>query len=54
LPMHLDESADAAIGVGATHDRQNGKQQHVRQLIELAFGAPRIGNPCSTLFLVSL
>ena len=45
LPMHLDEGADAAIGVGAAHDRQDGKQQHVRQLIELALGAPRIGNP---------
>ena len=43
--MHLDEGADAAIGVGAAHDRQDGKQQHVRQLIELALGAPRIGNP---------
>ena len=45
LPMHLDEGADAPIGVGTAHDRQDGKQQHVPQLIELAFGAPRIGNP---------
>jgi hypothetical protein len=45
LSMHFDERADAAIGVGAAHDRQDGKQQHVWQLIELAFGAPRIGNP---------
>jgi hypothetical protein len=44
LPMHFDEGADAAIGIGAAHNRQDGKQQHMRQLIELAFGAPRIGN----------
>ena len=29
---------------GAAHDRQNGKQQDVRQLIEFAFGAPWIGD----------
>jgi hypothetical protein len=43
-PMDLDEGADAAIRVGAAHDRQNGKQQDVRQLIEFAFGAPWIGD----------
>ena len=43
-PMDLDEGADAAIRVGAAHDRQNGKQQDVRQLIEFAFGTPWIGD----------
>jgi len=43
-PMDLDEGADGAIRVGAAHDRQNGKQQDVRQLIEFAFGAPWIGD----------
>ena len=44
LPMHLDERADAAIRVGAAHNRQNGKQQDVRQLVEFPFRAPGIGN----------
>jgi hypothetical protein len=25
-PMHFDEGADAAVRIGATHDRQNRKQ----------------------------
>ncbi len=30
LPMHLEVSADAAIGIGAAHHGENGEQQHVR------------------------
>jgi hypothetical protein len=29
-PMNFDEGTDAAIRVGAAHNRQNGKQQDVR------------------------
>ena len=44
-PMDLDEGAKyAEMMSGAAHDRQNGKQQDVRQLIEFAFGAPWIGD----------
>ncbi len=35
IPMTVDESADAAIGVRARHDRQNGKQQDVGQATRL-------------------
>ena len=44
LPMHLDESADAAIRIRAAYDRENRKQQDVRQLIEFALGATRVGD----------
>src|SRR5450830_1488936 len=37
--MHHDECADPAIGVGAADNCQNRKQQHVWQLIALAFSA---------------
>jgi len=30
LPMRLDVSADAAIGIGAAHHGEDGKQQHMR------------------------
>ena len=43
-PMDLEVGLDAAIRVGSAHDRENGKQQYVRQPIEFAFGAPRIGD----------
>ena len=43
-PMDLDEGADAAIRVGTAHNRENGKQQDMRQLVKFAFGAPRIGD----------
>jgi hypothetical protein len=42
--MDLDEGANAAIRVCAAHDREDRKQQDVRQLIELAFGAPWIAD----------
>ena len=45
-PMDLDEGADAAIRVGTGHNRENGKQQDMRQLVKFAFGAPRIGDCC--------
>ena len=45
-PMDLDEGADAAIRVGTAHNRENGKQQDMRQLVKFAFGAPRIGDCC--------
>ena len=43
-PMDFDEGTNAAIRIGAAHDRQYGKQQHVRQLIKFAFSPPWIGN----------
>jgi len=36
--MDLDEGADAAIRVGTADNRENGKQQDVRQLVKFAFG----------------
>jgi hypothetical protein len=42
-PMDFDEGSDAAIGIGPAHNRQNGKQQDVRELIKFALGAPRAG-----------
>jgi hypothetical protein len=43
--MDLDEGTKYAEMMSrAAHDRQNGKQQDVRQLIEFAFGAPWIGD----------
>ncbi len=42
--VDFDEGADAAIRVGAAHNRQNGKQQDVWQLIKFAFGPPRVGD----------
>lgn len=44
-PMNLDEGSNAAIRVGSAYNRQNGKQQYVRQLIELAFSASWIADP---------
>jgi hypothetical protein len=44
--MDLDEGADAAIRVGTAHNRENGKQQDMRQLVKFAFGASRIGDCC--------
>ena len=44
FPMHLDVSADASIRIGAAHHCENGKQQHVRQLVEFALGATRVCN----------
>ena len=42
-PMHVDEGDDAAIRVAARHDGQDGEQQHMRQLVELAFRPTRVG-----------
>ena len=44
LAMHLDVGADASIRIGPAHHREDGKQQHVRQLIEFALGATRVAN----------
>lgn len=46
--VDFDEGADAAIRVGAAHNRQNGKQQDLRQLIKFAFGPPAGGGGRST------
>jgi hypothetical protein len=43
-PVGLDEGANAAVRIGAGHNRQNGKEQNMRQLIKLTFGAARIGD----------
>ena len=44
LPMNLDESFDASIRVRAAHNSQNGKKQNMRQLIEFALSAARVGD----------
>ena len=40
--MRLEVGLDAAIRIGPAHDGKNGKQQYVRQLIELALRAARV------------
>ena len=47
--MNVDEGDDAAIRVAAADDRQDREQQDMRQLVELAFRAPRIGNLCQDI-----
>ena len=42
--MRLEVGLDAAIRIGPAHDGKNGKQQYVRQLIELALRAARVGD----------
>src|SRR4051812_19312320 len=42
--MNVDEGDDAAIRVAAGHDGEDGEQQDVRQLIELALPTPGIGD----------
>ncbi|MDQ2944504.1 MAG: hypothetical protein M3Y27_00915 [Acidobacteriota bacterium] len=44
VAMHVDERDDAAIRVAACDNGENGEQQNVRQLVELAFGSARIRN----------
>jgi hypothetical protein len=41
-PVRLDEGANAPVRIGAGHNRQNGKQQNMRQLIKFTFSAARI------------
>ena len=43
-PMRLEVRLDAPIRIGSAHDGENGKQQDVRQLIELALRAARVGD----------
>src|ERR1700678_4218500 len=43
-PMHLDVRANASIRIGAADHRENGKQQHVRQLVQFAFGPTRVAD----------
>ncbi len=40
--VDLDERMDGTVGVGPRQGRQNREQNHVGQLIELAFGATRV------------
>ncbi len=40
--MDLDEGMDAAVGVRPRHHRQDRKEQHVGELVELAFGPARV------------
>jgi hypothetical protein len=40
--MHLGVSANPSIRIGAAHHREDGKQKHVRQLVEFALGATRV------------
>ena len=44
--VHVDEGDDAAVGVAAGHEGEDGKQQHIRQLVELALRPARVGNLC--------
>jgi len=44
FPVDLEVGAQATIRVGAAHNCEDGKQQHVLQLVELALGAARVGN----------
>jgi hypothetical protein len=46
LTMDVDESDDAAIRVAAGHDGEDGEQQHIRQLVELALRPARIRDVC--------
>ena len=43
-PMHVDEGHNAPIRVAACHHGEDGEQQHMGQLVELAFRATRVGN----------
>ena len=43
-PANLDEGPEAAIRIGAGRDRQDRKQQDMREPGELASGAARIGD----------
>lgn len=45
----IDEGGDAAIRVGAGHDCENGEQQDMRQLAQLALRSAWIGNVCQQL-----
>ena len=47
--MNVDEGHDAAIRVAAADDRQDREQKDMRQLVELAFRAPRIGDLCQDI-----
>jgi len=42
--VRLDEGANAPVRIGARHNRQNGKQQNMRQLIEHSLGAARVAD----------
>ena len=44
LQVRLDERANAPVRVGARHNRQDGKQQNMGQMIELPLGAPRVAD----------
>ena len=44
LPMRFEIRLDASIRIGAAYDGENGKKQDVRQLIELALRAARVGD----------
>ncbi len=42
--VHVNEGDNAAVRVAAGHDGENGEQQHVGQLVELAFRPAWIGD----------
>jgi hypothetical protein len=44
VAMHVDEGDDAAIRVAAGHDGEDGKQQHMRKLVDLPLATTGIGN----------
>ena len=47
--MDVDEGGYAAIRVAAADNRQDREQQDMRQLVELAFRATRIGDLCQDI-----
>src|SRR6202521_991565 len=44
FPVRLDERTNASVRIGSSHNRQNGKQQNIRQLIEFTLGAARVAD----------
>jgi hypothetical protein len=40
----VNEGDDPAVGVAAGYHSENGKQQHMRQLIKLTLGPSRVRN----------
>jgi hypothetical protein len=41
-PVNLDEGSNAAIRIGSGDNRENGKQQYIRELVQFALGAAGI------------
>jgi hypothetical protein len=44
--MGIDEGDDTAIRIAASHDGQDGEQQHMGKIVELPLPTTGIGNVC--------